>query len=341
MLTEMPIFIHAWWRSGSTYIWSKLRQGESCRCYFEPLNEGITDLKLPMIGASPEIDAGRGLRHPRLTRHYFAEYADLLRSGNLCYSRELAFDRYLLQPEQPDPQLRQYLATLIGSALAADRRPALCFCRSQMRSAWMKQNFDGIHIAQIRNPRDQWASFKSFQTQTRSNFPAKMTAIALKLRGLHPQAFVHIEAFERFAQQISKRSSLPVELVQEYFLRTFVNQRDCLDLFLMIWIASALQAIANCDFLLDIDRLSSDFAYRNSTSQWFDSIGCPVDFSDCSSPISTDPDPAFERMIDQAVRAVRSDASSLVVTRTDAVKKWLPSLFPLSRQILNSVLGIE
>jgi hypothetical protein len=294
-----------------------------------------------MVEASPEIDAGRGLRHPNLTRHYFAEYADLLRSGNLCYSRELAFDRYLLQPEQPDPQLRQYLATLIGSALAANRRPALCFCRSQMRSGWMKQNFEGIHIAQIRNPRDQWASFKSFQTEIRSNFSVKMITIALKLRVLHPHAFVHIEAFERLAEQISRRASLPIELIQDYFLRQFVNQRDCCDLFLVIWIASALQAIAYCDFLLDIDRLSSDFGYRNSASQWFDFIGCPVDFSDCSSPISTDPDPAFERVIDQAVRAVRSNASSLVVTRTDTVKKWLPSLFPLSRQILNSALGID
>ena len=117
-----PIFIHAWWRSGSTYIWSKLREDESCRAYFEPLNERIPDLTLSMIEAAPDADASRGLRHPILARDYFAEYADLLRSGGLCYSRELAFDRYLLQPDQPDPQLHAYIATLVESAFAASIR---------------------------------------------------------------------------------------------------------------------------------------------------------------------------------------------------------------------------
>jgi hypothetical protein len=206
----------------------------------------------------------------------------------------------------------------------------------------MKQTCGGIHVAQIRNPVDQWASFKSYQLKIRPNFAADMITIALKLRDLHPRAFVHIEPFERFAQDLSKRPSLPADVIARYFLSQFVRQRDCFDVFLVIWIASALQAIAYCDFLLDIDLLSTDLGYRDITSRWFDSISCPVDFSDCSSPTSSElhlRPPSFERAAEDAVNAIRSGASSLVVTDSKVVEKWLPSLSPLSRWTLSLALG--
>ena len=59
-----PIFIHAWWRSGSTYIWSKLRENESCRCYYEPLHEKIAGLNLAAIEGPAEVSVSRALRHP-------------------------------------------------------------------------------------------------------------------------------------------------------------------------------------------------------------------------------------------------------------------------------------
>ena len=328
------IFIHAWWRSGSTYIWSKLRENKSCRCYYEPLNEKIADLNVVEVKASPDLDVSRNLRHPIPTKHYFAEYAKLLRSENLHYSPELAYQRYFLQPGQADERLHEYLGGLISSASAASRRAILCFCRSQMRSAWMKQTFGGIHVAQIRNPVDQWASFKIEPDY----FIVNMIEIALALRGLHPHAFEHIEPFEQFARQLSKRSSVPNDLVAK-IIRQFISQKDCFDVFLVIWIASALQAIACSDFLLDIDLLSTDLDYRNTTSRWFDLIGCPVNFSDCESPTSPDLFSSFESAIGGAVQAIRSGASSLVVTDPAVVTKCLPSLSSLSRRILGLALG--
>ena len=64
MPSEDPIFIHAWWRSGSTYIWSKLRENKSCRCYYEPLHEKIADLNVAAVKASPDIDVSRALKTP-------------------------------------------------------------------------------------------------------------------------------------------------------------------------------------------------------------------------------------------------------------------------------------
>jgi hypothetical protein len=335
MVSGAPIFIHAWWRSGSTYVWSKLRENDSCRCYFEPLNPSLADLNRTTVESPPDVDDTQNFRHPTLKRNYFAEYAELLDSASLNYSPDLAYDRYLLRPGQLDDRLQDYLKRLTSSALAAKRRPVLCFCRSQMRSAWMTEAFGGIHVAQIRNPADQWDSFKSYESEIRPNFPVDMIIVALKLRWSHPKVFIHIEEFERFAQQLSKRAALPMDTIAHYFIPQFVRQRDCLDVFLVIWIASALQAVAYCDFVLDIDELSTELTYRKTTEAYFSSIGCEVEFSDCSSPAAAKPDPAFERALETAVRAVGSNAASVIVTKPNIIKERLPSLSPLSRRILD------
>jgi hypothetical protein len=338
-VSDEPIFIHAWWRSGSTYVWSKLRKNRSCRCYYEPFHERIANLSLAVIKTDPDVNLSRQLRHPIPKKHYFAEYARLVRSGILGYSPDLAYDRYLLQPGQTDERLRNYLDGLISSANVAHRRAVLCFCRSQMRSAWIRQNFGGLHVVQIRNPADQWISFK-----VDSYFILKMITIALHLRDFCPRAFVHIQPFESFAQQIAKKSSLPIEVLTQYFIEPYAKQRDCLDIFLVIWIASALQAVTSCDFLLDMDLLSTDFDSRRAAMEWFESIGCPVDFYDCSIPGAGDKEGAlslFESAATNAANAIKSNAASLVVGRPEVVHERLSLLSPLTRRVLRLALGTQ
>jgi hypothetical protein len=318
-------------------VWSKLRENKSCRCYYEPLHERIVQLDLAAVQTEPSLRLSQALRHPIPKKNYFAEYADLLRSSNLGYDPELAYDRYLLEPAQKDERLRNYLDGLISSAKVVGRQAVLCFCRSQMRSAWMKQNFGGLHVAQIRNPADQWISFK-----VDPYFVTQLVIIALKLRDKHHRAFAHIESFENFAQQVSKRASFASEVVAQYVIEPFIRQRDCLDIFLVIWIASTLQAVACCDFVLDIDLLSTDVGYRGTASRWFDSTGCHLDFSDCSSPTSAEayvPTSTFERITADAASAIRSTASCLVVTNPETVRNRLALLSPLSQRVLSLVLG--
>jgi hypothetical protein len=333
-LTADFVFLHSWWRSGSTYIWSKLRDDKSFICYYEPLHERIAYLTLDVIKEPQAIKKIRFLRHPPQKTNYYSEYAALLRASNLRFSPSLSYDRFLLLPEQADEQLRVYIGGLIEAGSASGRMPVLCFCRSQMRSAWMKHAFGGIHIAHIRNPADQWASFN-----IESYFVERTMLIALNLRHSHPRAFAHIERFERFAQHFAKRPSLSAELISKFF----VSAKDALPVYLIIWITSALQAVSCCDFVIDIDRLSTDYDSRDVASQRFASIGYPVDFSDCSIPISTErqTDPAFQRMIEEAVRAVRSGASSLVIANPEIVKTRLSLLSPLSRRVMAMALGNE
>jgi hypothetical protein len=325
MIDARPVFIHAWWRSGSTYIWSKLRENESCVCYYEPLHERLANLTPEGVEMSSEIGRSQVLRHPVQTKNYFAEYGNLLRAKDLKFFPELSYDAFLLVPEERDDRLGIYIENLIESARAAQRKAVLCFCRSQMRAAWMKAMFGGFHVCQIRNPFDQWASFN-----IESYFPTMMLTIALRLRGRHPSAFAHIEAFERFALGVSKRPSFPIDQLYSFFLK----QHDLAAVFMVIWLASTLQAISHSDFVLDIDRLSLDVEYRKAAALWYQSIGCRVDFSDCASPISEQRSDEANKALALAINAVRSNASSLVVAVPDVVKKRAAELSPENGKIL-------
>jgi len=326
------IFIHAWWRSGSTYVWSKMRENDSHICYYEPLHEIISQLSLDVVLKPPDSERNRFFRHPILQKNYFAEYTELVHCNNLRFAPALSYDRYLLLPNQADEQLRVYIEGLLNAAKAAKRHAALCFCRSQMRSAWLKKNFGGLHIAQIRNPWDQWASF-----QLDYYFRGKVLLIALKLHDSHPFAFAHIESFERFARYMSKRS----DAVVEPLFAKFIAKKDSLAVFLIIWIASALQAISCADFVLDIDRLSTDLDYRKSAVEWFKAIGCSIDFSDCASPASgklpISPD-EFDRIFNDTLTAMRTKAAALVIAEPEIVKQRLEALSPLSSKVLRSAL---
>jgi hypothetical protein len=327
-----PIFIHAWWRSGSTYVWSKLRENESLVCYYEPLHERNAHLTVEKVEEPADEKISRELRHPMQTKNYFSEYAALIRSNDLQFSPTLPYDRFLLRPDEADDALKIYIDGLLRVASDANRIPVLCFVRSQMRSAWIKKAFGGVHIAQIRNPLDQWASFR-----VEPYFRDKMLIIALNLRKLHPAAFAHIEAFERFARYMSKH---PASVVERLF-DTFVAEKDALAVFLIIWLASALQAICVADFILDIDWLSSDLESRKTAERWFATIGCPVDFSDCASP-SWDELPVsrseFEHLVEDATTAIRSKAAPLVIATPDAIRGRLALLSPLSGKVLRMAL---
>jgi hypothetical protein len=106
--------------------------------------------------------------------------------------------------------------------------------------------------------------------------------------------------------------------------------------------ASALQAVACCDYLLDVDRLSTDDGYRDESSRWFRASGCTVDFADCATPTASEtpssPD-TFDRAVGDATAAIRSGASSLVIASPETVAERLALLSPPSRRILGLALG--
>jgi hypothetical protein len=165
----------------------------------------------------------------------------------------------------------------------------------------------------------------------------RLVSVALALRASHPGAFAHIEQFERQARELRRQSSF-AGASQTAFT---VDKRDALGLFLVIWLASAMQAVACCDYVLDVDRLSSDRDYQNESSRWFRTLGCVVDFGDCATPTAGESQSGLDMFygaVEEAAGAIRSGASPLVLAGLDAVAERLPLLSASTSQVLQLVL---
>ncbi|MEZ0308798.1 MAG: hypothetical protein ACAH21_12795 [Ramlibacter sp.] len=324
-MPDRPIFIHAWWRSSSTYVWSKLRSDPSLLCFNEPLHERIARLD-PTKALKPMSPSySKMLRHPHVEKGYFTEYFEVDPQGPRHYKPELAYHRYLLRPGDRAPGLHAYLSGLIAMAKGADRRAVLCFARSQMRSAWMRDAFDALHIAQIRNPRSQWNSF-----HVDSYFLKRLALAALRLNSRQPAAFQHIAPFRNRTGETGEPAQFTL------------SDRDLCRVFLLFWTASTIQSITASDFVLDVDRLAGEPDYRTQASSMFADAGCTLDFNDCETPKPDDDDAdaraAFGALVDEAVTALQSHASALVVQGPFPLHERAQLLSPPSASVLEKYL---
>ncbi len=284
-----------------------------------------------MVNAAPNPKISELLRHPVVNKDYYAEYGEPMRLGKLEYVETLAYERYLLFPDQADVQLHGYLQGLIESAAQIQRRPVLAFCRSQMRSAWMKNAFGGYHVAQIRNPVDQWNSFRIYPY-----FTTKMLFASVGLRVIAPGIFSHIPTFDRLAKALLAGQTISAKDRAKYTL----SDDEMFALFVSLWIALSLQALSVADQILDVDRLSSDHDYRSRSVDAFALAGCRVDFSDCAVPSAQSP---FEHSnlfakVEEAIAAISAGRTPIVAPNRSAIEAGLAEVSPLSRAVLEMAL---
>lgn len=306
-----PVFIHAWFRSGSTWFWTKLRADNGIRAYYEPLNEELAVWTPEAIRRGP-TKAFEGDNHPPLGKHYFHEYLELMEEYRLLFDNSLSYERYFLAPEEQDPALERYLANLIASAQEKGLRPALCFCRSQMRALWMKRRFGGTHLCQIRGPMDQWLSFGRH-----AYFKQRTLLTAFLLNKRHPGCLESLGGFGDLYRAWQTGRSF------QY------RDQDCLELFCVLWIASALQSLAASSIVLDIDRLGSDPALRAATAEELRQTGLPHDLDDCRPPAAVDrPD------LRRAVEGALARAAALITATTHQ-----PLLPPTDDAVLSGKLA--
>lgn len=270
-----PIFIHAWFRSGSTYLWSKLRRDPQLISYYEPLHESIENLDPAKIQSDQSSAMAHDLRHPKIGNSYFYEYAELP-GRNINFKSSLSYDEYYLSGDDPATELKSYMTALVTNDSNENaRRPVLCFCRSQMRVAWMKNNFSAIHISQIRNPLDQWNSF-----QISHYFIDKVFRIAHSLDKRFNGLFDSVPNLSAMLKKV--RQQTPSQILK--YNNIGVTNMDVFIAFLIIWYMSSLQSIAASDRVVDIDVLSSDNKYAKLTERYFQSLNINLDLNDCKSP---------------------------------------------------------
>jgi hypothetical protein len=328
-----PVFVHAWWRAASTWFWAKLRDQAGLRCYYEPLNERLAYWTAPRLRAHrPDPATLRRSKHPPMERPYFAEYLELYEAGGTGYAIPLSYERYLLAPEEEDAALERYLAGLIAHAAGRGERAVLCFVRSPLRALWMKRRFGGLHLAQLRNPRDQWASFRAQGKDGRSYFTMGLALIAAHMSRRLPAAFAGMPPLPHIALKPRALSSDGPALPAEAEYR----------LFMLLWLASALQSMSAAELVLDSDRLSADAKEREAAKAALAAQGLRADLSDAAAPGHAElplDAPALRRAEEWALRRLAGESRTLALFEPARVAAGLERLAPFSRELVQRSLA--
>ncbi|WDZ80925.1 glycosyltransferase (plasmid) [Ensifer adhaerens] len=187
------------------------------------------------------------------------------------YSERLSYEYFFLDRRALAEDLTTYIKTLIN---AAPRRPILQCTRTIGRVQWLKSNFESKHIFLLRNPWDQWYSYKvdKYISSTpqiivsQSDTPEVLTDVASH-RGVLPLQGTNVNEKLAFAYT----HPLPPE--SDYAL------------FFAVWAYSFVLSKRHCDVIVDMDSICSDPAYRGAALQALAEVGLEgIDLSDADLP---------------------------------------------------------
>lgn len=298
-----PVFLHAGWRSCSTYVWSRFRVLERARAYYEPFHEVLAGLTSAVIGAdAPETS---NLRHPQAGAPYMAELEPLLAPGGgvAGYDARFALQSYFMAAEADDPAQEAYVGRLIGRAWDEGRTPVIACCRTLGRAPWLKQRFGGVHVMLVRDPISQWASGHAFRR--RRDRLSYFELCAFAILGLAGGG----------AGDWAGRWGAPRRLPPGDLGRAFRRVRAGLACrrptasyaaFAAVYLLAHRRAQAVADLVLDVDRLSAEPGYAAGCERALaDLTGLAPRFDGCRTPGWADSAPPADY---QAVHAALARA---------------------------------
>lgn len=241
-------------------------------CYQEPLNERLVQNARREGGFLVASEKARlHLRHPEMDKPYMYEFEPVKEAVLSLYRPGFAYQEYFNASEQGEAELLAYLKALQDGARG---RPVFQFCRSAGRVRMLRERMPGTHLFLLRNPWDQWWSYRSDPYFFSRNLfivsapsaPAWLQPLK-QAAGLPPLTDVSAEARHDF-----------------YSNRRLAPEGSYL-LFYALWCHAMLEAVPECHLLIDMDRLSCEQDY----CQW--AIGAlkeqgveGVDLSDCTVP---------------------------------------------------------
>lgn len=280
-----PIFVHASPRSGSTYFFNVLRRNGALMCFNEAINDvfaywgkRVTDRYRSRV----KWDTN----HHFLEQHDFVEIVEAWDAVMHLNPTLSAFQDYLPPGGTLSPELHRYLAGLIEFAAARRKRAALCEIFSRGRAGALRGAFGGLHIAQYRDPLSQFGSFYRPLPQHGEWYFLVFPLMELGIGGSHPLYALVPEQWQvpvkpwpvngparRWASTIEYLAMVasPAESTLEKVFRWH----------LFSWMLNNLAAISYADFILDIDKVHDDAAYRRSIVEALTPVlGDAPDFSD-------------------------------------------------------------
>ena len=292
-------FVHSLFRSGSTYFYNALKRTGKFSVYHEPMHEVIGSLSASwddLRGRREEFKTN--LRHDFLVGGYFDEFAHLLPSIKDTFDTKFSFDHYFMRGDDDAPALKKYVDLLIDGA---SNIPVLQCTRTMGRVNWLKKTYDSKHVFLLRNPWDQWYSYKVdpyIATTPRLVYAQERLPTVLKIvfdacGGLQlAGANIH----EKFVYGLNH----PISSKTDYFL------------FFGLWLHSFLSAHNDCDLCIDMDRLTDDAAYKDNTVGALAGMGLgTIDLSDASlhrAVFTAEELSAFQFIEDQVLEIFRQAA---------------------------------
>lgn len=310
-----PIFLHGMWRSGSTYLWSRFRTASNTRCFYEPLHHGLAKLTHARIERDTPEQIGAN-RHPILSTPYFDEFAPLIdRRGVRGYHRSLAYDRYVLSPDQDHTRLERYISGLLAHAAGEGRQAVLGFNRTGLRLAWLRARFDAYHIHIEREPIAIWASYAAEKSKGNHAFFSMWLSI-LEKNASHPL----------FAPLIERLQLRPTILDQlngkrrRHQVIDAMSEDESYFLIFYLWLACNGHARSECDLLIDTGSAGSARYKKDVAAAIAAATGVRIDLSGmrAAAPRMTLPSAARYR-IEQSAWAIFPQ-NTLPATRTPARK---------------------
>jgi hypothetical protein len=262
-VTKKQIFIHSLFRTGSTYLWNKFRQQDNFYCYYEPFHPSLMNVTLYNLESILTKDY-KAVHHPTLSTYYLYEYRRILtpeHRGLPYFKKSFSFDEFCHNTDNQDAL--RYINHLVKHA--EDKIPVFQFNRSAGRCRWFAENFPAaLNIYLVRNPRHQWQSY--WELFQRTNY-ATFFIIDLQTASLNAEN----EPFKPLANHLPlfPYSIDKYEKEENFYrvaLRCYSDEEKYL-IFYYTWLWTLIENVLHADIHININRLSSDPAYRDAITQ--------------------------------------------------------------------------
>ena len=257
-----PVFVHSSWRTGSTWLWEKLRQAPTTIAYCEVFHERLIHCAIPELR---DNDFGEwNSKHPE-GAPYFLEFTPLIGKDGAVqgYAPGMAVEDFM--PEGGvggalGVAETTYLDGLIANALFRRRIPVLTDTRTLGRFGAIARACPGRQILLVRNIFHQWASYSE------------------QWAGGNPYFF----DMQWRTIEAARRDPF-VALLAEWFDRGEKSPASApaFQLFLLFHLYLYARAYDSADLVVDLNAIAADPDARAAAEAALsDCVRSPVDLSD-------------------------------------------------------------
>lgn len=293
-----PIFIHSLFRSGSTYFYHAVKRTGRFHIYHEPFHEIIGSLPTNWDNLADRTKQLKShLRHDFLVEGYFDEYLHLLIDIEGNFKPDVSYELFFLNKNEDSPILKSYIDCLIGGS---PKKPVFQCTRTTGRIPWLKQNYISKNIFLLRNPWDQWFSYKV------DSYVASTPQLIYSQPRL-PKVLEDVMEFCNF--ESLKGDSLTEKL--NYCLSHPITPDADYSLFFGFWLFSLLAADQECDMILDMDQISREKSKKIQAESKLAEAGLDnIDLSDCNlhrAIFKTSESGFYQKVEDQVFDVFRKD----------------------------------